>query len=105
MPKDGNARRWTGPAAMWLGLIALTAIVLGFILDERLFGSDPYKTSAYAYGGGVACLSALAIVFGIDGWALGPEQVRAPATAGVALGIVALAACALFLFGTMLVGG
>jgi|HubBroStandDraft_6_1064221.scaffolds.fasta_scaffold474085_2 hypothetical protein len=98
-------RGWTGRAALGVGLVALGALVLGGVLDERLFESDPTKDRAYAFAGGVALLAALAVVFGIDGWVRGSPRVRSPALAGLGVGLLALVGAALFAFGTMLVGG
>jgi hypothetical protein len=98
-------RRWTGGAALGSGLVALGAVVLGLVLDERLFGPDPSKDLAYAFAGAVALLAALAVVLGFDGWARGSPQVRTPAIVGLGVGLLALLGAALFTFGTMLVGG
>jgi len=98
-------RRWTGRAALGVGLVALGAVVLGFVLDEPLFGSDPSQQRAYAFAGGVALLAVLAVVFGFDGWARGAPRGRTPAIAGLGVGLLALLGTALFVFGTMLVGG
>jgi hypothetical protein len=98
-------RLWTGRAALGAGLAALAAVVLGFVFDERLFGSDPSNDGAFAFAGVVGLLAALAVVFGFDGWALGSPRVRTPAIAGLGFGVLALLGIALFVFGTMLVGG
>ena len=101
-------RRWTGRAALGAGLVALVAIVLGFVLDvldEHVFESDPTKDRAYAFAFGVALLAAFAVVCGVDGWARGSLRVRSRALAGLGAGLLALTATALFVFGTMLVGG
>jgi hypothetical protein len=98
-------RRWTGRAALGVGLAALGAVLLGFVLDERLFGSDPSNDRAYLFARGVALLAAFAVAFGIHGWARGSPQVRTPAIAGLGVGLLALLGTALFVFGTMLIGG
>ncbi len=49
--------------------------------------------------------AALAVMFGFQGWAHGSPRVRAPAIAGLGVGLLALLGTALFVFGAMLVGG
>ena len=98
-------RSFTGRAALRVGLVALGVVVLGFVFYDGLFGSDPSNERAYLFAGGVALLAALAVVFGVDGWARGSPQVRTHAIAGLGFGLLALLATALFVFGTMLIGG
>jgi hypothetical protein len=91
--------------ALGAAIVALGAIVLGFVFDERLFEPDPSKDRAYAFAGGVGGLAVLAVLAGFDGWARGSPWGRTFGIAGLLVGLLALAATALFAFGTMLVGG
>ena len=99
-----KSRRSAGSTSICIGLVAVGAIVLGFVFDEDFFGShDPSQHFAYFYGGSVASLAVLSIGLGILGVRAGSSKVGS--LAGLLIGLLALTASILFLLGTMLVGG
>jgi hypothetical protein len=96
-----NHLAWS--ASPWAGLAALTILVLASVFYENLFRDDYFKDRAYTFGGIAAGLAALAIVCGVRDSQT--QANRAGAVVGTLLGGLALLLSALFIFGTMLVGG